>query len=176
MRSASTARGGRAEEYGLQDVPSDQLMTRLREDVKEASGGLTAAMMKLTGEIQQHFPEVVLLIGKGLPSELAPLWRPSRSLDSFDQKELVAKNRQRIFRVCDGEAWFAIKEYDIEQASDLHTCFKEAAIIYQASAPQHSRNQWIKVRSVLLDAKGSAGVLQTSTFRSTPRSAQPVPS
>jgi hypothetical protein len=122
----------RAEEYGLQDVPSDQLMTRLRQDVKEASGGLTAAMMKLTGEIQQHFPEVILLVGKGLPSELGPLWRPSRSIGSFDEKELVAKDtRHRIFRVRDGETWFAIKEYHIEQASDLRTCFKEAAIVYR---------------------------------------------
>jgi serine/threonine protein kinase len=101
--------------------------------VKEASGGLTAAMMKpKPGEIQQHFPEVILLVGKGLPSELAQLWRPSRSIGSFDKKELVAKDtRHRIFRVRDGETWFAIKEYHIEQAGDLRTCFKEAGIIYR---------------------------------------------
>jgi hypothetical protein len=37
----------RAKEFGLQDVPTDKLMNRLRQDVKEASGGLTDAMTAL---------------------------------------------------------------------------------------------------------------------------------
>ena len=132
----------------LQEMPADQLLTRLRQDVKEASGGSTAAMMKLTGEIQQHFPEVILLVGKGLPSELGPLWRPSRSIGSFDEKELVAKDtRHRIFRVRDGETWFAIKEYHIEQAGDLRTCFKEAAIIYR-----HRHLNIVEVKALFLGA------------------------
>jgi serine/threonine protein kinase len=103
-------------------------------------------MMKLTGEMQHHFPEVILLVGKGLPSELAPLWRPSRSIGSFDEKELVAKDtRHRIFRVRDGEIWFAIKEYHIEQASDLRTCFKEAGIIYR-----HRHLNIVEVKALFL--------------------------
>jgi len=62
----------------------------------------------------------------------APIWRPSRSLDSFDEKELVVRDtRHRIFRVFDKETWFAIKEYHIEQAGDLRRCLKEAAIVYR---------------------------------------------
>ena len=132
----------------LQEMPADQLLTRLRQDVKEASGGSTAAMMKLTGEIQQHFPEVILLVGKGLPSELAPLWRPSRSVGSFDEKELVVngnESRHCVWRVRDGETWFAIKEYHIRQAGDLRTCFKEAAIIYR-----HRHLNIVEVKALFL--------------------------
>jgi len=34
---------------------------------------LTTATQILTGEIQLHFPEVLLFIGQGLPLELGPL-------------------------------------------------------------------------------------------------------
>jgi hypothetical protein len=107
------------------------------------------------GEIQQHFPEVVLFVGKGLPSELGLLWRPSRSLGSFDdKKEEVSETRNhRIFRVRDGETWFAIKEYHIREVSDMRTCFKG----YKHGSVDkwvcgHQRPGWVKVRSVHLDA------------------------
>jgi hypothetical protein len=41
-----------AQGFELQDVPADKLLSKLRQDVKEASGGLTAAIMNLMGEIQ----------------------------------------------------------------------------------------------------------------------------
>jgi tRNA A-37 threonylcarbamoyl transferase component Bud32 len=94
---------------------------------------ITDATFKLSGEIQPDFPEVVLFIRKGLPPDLAALWRPPQSLDDgFDNKEPVpTESRHRVWRVRQGGAEFAIKEYCVEQASDLHTCLKEAAIIYQ---------------------------------------------
>jgi hypothetical protein len=133
-------------------------MNRLRQDVKEASDGLTAAMMNLIREIQQHFPEVILFVGKGLPSELGLLWRPSRSLGSFDEKHEVARGetRHKIFRVRDGETWFAIKEYDVSQASDLRTCFKEAAIVYQ-----HRHLNIVEIKALFL---GIGNTSDTNTF------------
>ena len=138
-----------AKVFGLQDVPTDKLMDRLRQDVKEASGGLTTAMMKLMGEIQQHFPEVIFFVGKGLPSELGLLWLPSRSLGSFDENKVVVnvnETRHCVSKVRDGENWFAIKEYPIRQASDLRTCFKEASIIYR-----HRHHNIVEVKTLFLD-------------------------
>jgi serine/threonine protein kinase len=123
-----------AQGFRLQSVSSDHLMDRLHSDVRESSANLTAAIMKLTGDIQHHFPEVILLVGQGVPAELGLLWRPSQSLRSSEERELLRKaseTRHRVWPLRDGEDLVAIKEYPIRQASDLHTCFKEATIIYR---------------------------------------------
>ena len=119
-----------AQALGLRDLPS---MDMLRRDVSKALNESTGAMLKLTGDMQQHFPEVILFIGKGLPSELGLIWQPSQSLDTFDEKERVVSNESRhgIWRVRLGDAWFAIKEYSIRDAGDLQTCLREAALIYR---------------------------------------------
>jgi hypothetical protein len=50
--------------------------------------------------------------------------------DGFDNKELApTESRHHVWRVRQGDAEFAIKEYRVAQASDLCTCLKEAAII-----------------------------------------------
>jgi hypothetical protein len=134
-----------AQTYGLQGVPTVELMSKLRQEVNAASRDLTTVMLQLTGEIQHHFPEVILLVGKGLPSELGLLWRPSQSLGSSDEKELVANTRHRVWRVRDDETWYAIKEYPIRQASDLLTCFKEAAISYR-----HRHHNIVEVKALFV--------------------------
>jgi len=124
-----------AQMFGLLGVPTNELQEKLRRDVRVARDTLTTASQNLTGEMQRHFPEVVLFIGQGLPLELASLWRPAQSLDSFDEKEQVVTAgmdaRHNLWRVRSGEVWFAIKEYGIKQSSRLRTCLNEAAIVHR---------------------------------------------
>jgi serine/threonine protein kinase len=122
----------------LRKLPENTTLENLRDNVRVSLAHITDATFKLSGEIQAHFPEVVLFIGHGLPPNLAALWRPSRSLDDgFDNKELVpTESRHHVWRVRQGgDAEFAIKEYRVAQASDLRTCLKEAAIIYEQRHP-----------------------------------------
>ena len=103
-----------------------------RQKVREAAAMLTATTVQLTGEMQQFFPEVILFIGKGLPPELGALWRPAQVLDSFDHKELLqTHSRHPVWKVREGNRWYAVKEYRISAPSDLNICLKEAAIIYR---------------------------------------------
>jgi hypothetical protein len=117
----------------LQNMSVNIKLVDLQRNVQVSLRRITDATFKVSGEIQAHFPEVVLFIGKGLPPDLAALWRPPQSLDDgFDNKELVpTESRHDVWRVKQGGAEFAIKEYRVAQASDLRTCLKEAAIIYQ---------------------------------------------
>jgi hypothetical protein len=95
-------------------LPVDTTLETLRRETRAAFEDVTTVMLKLTGRIQYHFPEVSLFVGKGLPSELVALWRPSQSLDSFDEKERIETNsRHDVWRVRDSETWFVIKEYRI---------------------------------------------------------------
>ena len=59
---------------------------------------------------------------------------------------MSGETRHSIFRVCDGETEFAIKEYRIRQASDLRTCFKEAAIVYK-----HRHLNIVEIKALFLD-------------------------
>jgi len=124
-----------AKVFDLQDVPTDELQGKLRRDIRSSHDILTTATQILTGEIQLHFPEVLLFIGQGLPLELGPLWRPVQSLDSFDEKEQVVTAgvdaRHNLWRVRSGDDWYAIQEYGIKQASSLCTCLKEAVIVFR---------------------------------------------
>ena len=57
---------------GMQAVPS---LDDLRRNTREKLDVLTENTRKLTGKIQDHFPEVIVYVGYGLPPELggAPL-------------------------------------------------------------------------------------------------------
>jgi serine/threonine protein kinase len=118
-------------------MPGNTNLVDLQRSVRESLKDITDATFKLSGKIQAHFPEVVLFIGQGLPPDLAALWRPPQSLDDgFDKKELVpTESRHHVWRVRQGGAEFAIKVYQVAQASDLRTCLKEAAIIYRQRHP-----------------------------------------
>ena len=123
--------------FGLQEVLQKDLQKSLRNKIRSAYNDVTTATQTLAGEIQRHFPEVILFIGNGLPSELGSLWRPTQqlSLDSFDEihQVVVAGNQARhnLWRARCNSFWFAIKEYDTGQKSGLRTCLKEAAIVYK---------------------------------------------
>jgi tRNA A-37 threonylcarbamoyl transferase component Bud32 len=121
----------------LRKLPGNTTLEDLQRNVRVSLAHITDATFKLSGEIQAHFPEVVLFIGHGLPPNLAALWRPSRSLDDgFDSKELVpTESRHHVWRVRQRGKEFAIKEYRVAQASDLRTCLKEVAIIYRHRHP-----------------------------------------
>jgi len=76
---------------------------------------------------------VILYVGQRLPPDLGLLWRPSQSLDSFHEKELVeSKSRHKVWKVRLDQEWFAIKEYTTARASDLRICLKEATVIHHA--------------------------------------------
>ena len=108
----------------------------LRHHVQESYLGMQDATLKLTGEVQQKFPEVTFFVGRGLPSELAGLWRPSLKLDVFDKIEKVqTQANHTVWRVWKQNESFAIKEYNSSQPDHLKTCLKEAAIIYQQRHP-----------------------------------------
>jgi hypothetical protein len=122
----------------LRKLPGNTTLEDLQRNVRVSLEHITDATFKLSGEIRAHFPEVVLFIGQGLPPDLAALWRPPQSLDDgFDKKELVpTESRHRVWRVGhQGGAEFAIKVYQVAQASDLRTCLKEVAIIYRQRHP-----------------------------------------
>jgi len=124
-----------------QDVLREDLQGNLKRDIRSAYNDVTTATQTLSGEIQRHFPEVILFIGCGLPSELGSLWRPKQqlSLDSFDEIQQVVEAgiqaRHNLWKVrcktANQNVWFAIKEYGTGQRGSLRTCLKEAAIVYK---------------------------------------------
>ena len=118
-------------------LPDDTTLGDLREHVRQTQHDLTAATLEVTGDIQQHFPEVVFFVGHGLPPDLAALWRPSQSLDVFDpdRQKLVQQSPHIVRQVWDGSESFAIKEYNITGADQLRTWLREAAIIYRHRHP-----------------------------------------
>jgi serine/threonine protein kinase len=118
---------------GMQEVPT---LEGLRRNVREKHLIFTTVILKLTGKIQYHFPEVILFVGQGLPPDLAVLWRPAQTLESFDSKELVSRDaNHKVWRVWIGDTQYAIKEYGIDQPAHLQTCLKEAGVIYRHRHP-----------------------------------------
>ena len=75
-----------SQEFGLQ---GEVTLKKLRSDARTTLNDLTIQTLKLTGEIQRHFPEVILFVGQGLPPDLGSLWQPAQSLESFDEKQQV---------------------------------------------------------------------------------------
>jgi hypothetical protein len=55
---------------GMKEVPTLQ---GLRRNVREKHLILTTVILKLTGNIQYHFPELILFVGQGLPPDLGVL-------------------------------------------------------------------------------------------------------
>ena len=118
---------------GMQEVPTLQ---GLRRTVREKHLILTTVILKLTGKIQFHFPEVILYVGQGLPTDLGVLLRPAQMLESFDSKELVSSHaNHKVWRVRIGDTHYAIKEYAIGQPRHLQMCLKEATVIYRHRHP-----------------------------------------
>ena len=117
-----------AQEFGLQ---GEATLEKLRSDARRARNDLTIQTVQLTGEIQRHFPEVILFVGQGLPPDLGSLWQPAQSLDSFDEKEqVVTESRHKVWRVRIDREWFAIKEYSDGREDHLRTCLNEATVIH----------------------------------------------
>jgi len=95
-------------EFGLE---GEATLGKLRSDARRTRNELAIQTVQLTGEIQRHFPEVVLFVGQGLPPDLGSLWQPAQSLDSFDEKQQVVNElRHKVWRVRVDCEWFAIKE------------------------------------------------------------------
>jgi len=116
----------------VMNLSSDTKLEDSQQHLRATLNELTNCTLQLTGEIQRHFPEVILFIGLGLPPELGSLWRPSQSLDSFHKKELVeSESRHKVWKVWLDQECFAIKEYSTARASDLRTCLREATIIHK---------------------------------------------
>ncbi len=118
---------------GMKEVPTLQ---GLRRNVREKHLILTTVILKLTGKIQFHFPEVILYVGQGLPTDLGVLWLPAQMLESFDSKELVSSHaNHKVWRVRIGDTHYAIKEFAIGQPRHLQMCLKEATVIYRHRHP-----------------------------------------
>jgi len=147
--------------FGLQKMPDKDLQKSLRHKIRSAYNDVTTATQTLAGEIQRHFPEVILIIGNGLPSELGSIWRPIQqmSLDSFDeiQQVVVAGNsaRHNLWRARCNHFWFAIKEYDTGQKDGLRTCLKEAAIVYK-----HRHNTIVEIVALFQGDDGKKFYMQ----------------
>ena len=126
LRVVSTA-------LGMHEVPS---LDDLRRNTREKLNVLTENTRKLTGKIQHHFPEVIVYVGYGLPPELGGLWRPAHAHESFDEKEPVpSASNHKVWRVRNGDEWFALKEYTISEPGRLQTCLKEATLVCQQRHP-----------------------------------------
>ena len=133
--------GGDADEIAgilhTMKLPAGTTVKDLRQRVQESHRSLTAKTLQLTiGSVQHHFPETILYVGAGLPPDLAVLWRPAQTPDSFDScLPLQSASRHTVWRVKMGDEEFAIKEYDLKLAGQLQTCLKEAAVIYRHRHP-----------------------------------------
>ncbi len=140
-----------AQAMGITTVPD---VINSRRSVRESAAYLTEIILHLTGEIQQHFPEVILFLGKGLPPAVGEIWRPAQTLDLFEEKVLLASNsRHPVWKVREADQWFAIKEFRIADAKDLQTCLKEAAIIHNL------RHQAIvEIRAIFQDTRNTGNV------------------
>ena len=122
-----------AQALGYAQVPT---LESLRRDVRESLDKVQDATVRLSQQIQPDFPEVILFVGQGLPSDLGRLWCPNRALQSFDDKILESReSAHAVYRVRSGNEQFAIKEYKIKGAHDLRTCLKEAAIVHRLRHP-----------------------------------------
>ena len=144
---------GKEEMARAMGFPSVPGLDESRRRVQAASAALRNATLQLTGELQVFFPEVVLFIGQGLPAELAALWRPAQTLDAFDEKQAVAAaSRHPVWRVREGGAWFAVKEYRLSRPGSLRTCLKEAAIIHRSR-----HHAVVELRALFQDARGEGG-------------------
>jgi hypothetical protein len=117
---------------------------------------LTENTRKLTGKIQDHFPEVIVYVGYGLPPELGGLWRPAHSLESFDERHRVPTvSNHKILRVRSGDEWFALKEYTIGAPGKLQTCLKEATVVYQQRHPAI-----VEMKALFQDFDGTSFYIQ----------------
>jgi serine/threonine protein kinase len=130
----------------VKKLPAGTTGRDLKQRVQETLKELISQTLQLTGamahpvlgevHIQNHFPEVMLYIGQGLPPDLGVLWRPAQTLDSFDSKELLpTDSNHKVWRVKLGDEQYAIKEFAIGQPRQLQTCLKEAAVIYRHRHP-----------------------------------------
>ena len=138
---------------GMQEVPS---LDDLRRNTREKLDVLTENTRKLTGKIQDHFPEVIVYVGYGLPPELGGLWRPAHSLESFDERHQVPTvSNHKILRVRSGDEWFALKEYTIGAPGKLQTCLKEATVVYQQRHPAI-----VEMKALFQDFDGTSFYIQ----------------
>ena len=134
----------------MQEVPT---LEGLRRNVREKHLILTKFMLKLTGQIQYHFPEVILFVGLGLPPDLGVPWRPAQTLESFDSKEPVSSDaNHKVWRVRDEGTHYAIKEYTIGTPTHLQTCLKEAAVIYR-----HRHPNIVQVKAIFQGSEAGQG-------------------
>ena len=125
----SSGGGGVATATGMTNLPR---IEDTRKKVRETVSELSKSIFKLIGDVQPLFPEVILFIGQGLPSELGVLWRPAQTLDEFEEKIPIDNgSRHSVWKVRDGCKWYAVKEYRVSNPNGLRTCIKEAAIIYR---------------------------------------------
>ena len=142
-----------SQEFGLQ---GEVTLKKLRSDARTTLNDLTIQTLKLTGEIQRHFPEVILFVGQGLPPDLGSLWQPAQSLESFDEKQqVVTESRHRIWRVRADSEWFAIKEYSDGRADHLRTCLKEATIIQK-----QRHHAVVEIKALFQSTSGDAFYMQ----------------
>ncbi len=139
-----------ARAMGFPAVPG---LNESRCRVQAAAAALRIATVRLTGELQGFFPEVILFIGQGLPAELGALWRPAQTLDAFDEKQLVAAaSRHPVWRVREANTWFAVKEYRLSRPGSLRTFLKEAAIIHR-----NRHHAIVELLGLFQDARGEGG-------------------
>jgi serine/threonine protein kinase len=150
MAALFQGKGEMARAMGFPAVPE---LNESRRRAQGAAEALRVATVKLTGELQGFFPEVILFIGQGLPAELGALWRPTQTLDAFDEKQLVAAaSRHPVWRVREGNTWFAVKEYRLSRPGSLRTFLKEAAIIHR-----NRHHAIVELLGLFQDARSEGG-------------------
>eukprot|EP00961_Rhodomonas_salina_P159068 2141912-Rhodomonas_salina.2 len=88
-------------------------------------------------ELEPDFPEVATGLRFCVPTSLLHLWDPARSLSSFDEQLLLssgAASRHVVYKVRAGAAWFAVKEYLLDQA-ELPRALNEASLLHRLRHP-----------------------------------------
>jgi hypothetical protein len=85
----------------MEELPT---LEGLRRKVPEKYLIVTTVILKITGQIQYLFPEVIFCVGQGLPPDLGVVWRPAQTLESFDNKDLVSSDaNHKVWRVRIGD-------------------------------------------------------------------------
>jgi len=132
----------RARIRGRPVEPLEERAAEAKEGAKRADREVRKAMLGLA-HAMRLFPEVggdpavTKHLRISLPPELVPLWCMGRTLGHFDTRELLpGASKHRLYRVKEGDKFFAVKEYAVVGGQEgLRVCLHEAALLTRARHP-----------------------------------------
>jgi hypothetical protein len=132
-----------------------------RRSLKRARAALQEDMSVLLME-EQEFPEVLATMNEAvgaltagaavsLSREVMVVLDLSMSLAAFEERQVLsslAASRHVVYKVREGERWFALKEYVVADARELATSLREAALLRRLKHPAVA-----ELSAVLLDTR-----------------------